>query len=167
MFVLGTLLCVVFPRGPSWQSGRPVNAAEGRGDTWRVSFQQWNALASLHFYSQAIGQHGHPTTGDKGLHSSLFPGKESGTLGEALMTTMATCQWFQQCWQVFRVEFLVFGFVHVSSSMPVDWNVCVQLWVDFWVTLQREQVLDSLLFPAWSCLIPIQSCEMETTVLLF
>lgn len=31
MFVLGTLLCVVFPRGPSWQSGHPVNAAEGRG----------------------------------------------------------------------------------------------------------------------------------------
>lgn len=43
---------------------------------------------------------------------------------------MATCQLYQQSWQVFHLEFLVFEFVRFSFSIPVDWNVCAQLCIE-------------------------------------
>lgn len=115
------------------------------------------------FCSRVIGQNGHMASPNhRGTREAIIPCfQESGTLGEAL-TTMATCQWFGQSWQVFRIDSLVFGPAPFSSSGR---HVCVRLCVHFLgdLTDGTGSQLISLPFPARFHLIPTQACEAETT----
>lgn len=127
--------------------------------------------------SQAIGQNRmiiwlHPTTGGQG--SSFFFVSRKGEWDTGRSTsdnflTMTTCQWFQRNWQMFRVEFLVFAFVHFSFSIPLDWNVCVQVCISFLCDLTEGKSSNLFyLFLHYHTLFPHTVLwSIETTVFLF
>lgn len=98
------------------------------------------------FCSRVIGQNGHMASPNhRGTREAIIPCfQESGTLGEAL-TTVATCQWFRQSWQVFRIESLEFGSVPFSCSQNARVQLCVHFLGDCTDGTGSQPV--SLLFP--------------------
>lgn len=100
-----------------------------------------------------------PTTVEQRSWFFLVPRKGEWDAGEAHRTAMAACQSFQQSWQVFRLEFLVF--VHFSFSIPVDRNVCAQLCRELPEWFYRGKKFSALFSSAWSYLIPTHSYEAE------